>query len=356
MQASRTEPEAKRNKVGKKNKKAAAGPPDAGAAAAVREAFATVQACMLMLAEAARLQVLNWAAPAHSLAQGACALAQQLLVPLGSMAAAAAELRGSEAPDADTVVAAALSNLARLARNLAVAAKLGAPSTTRDLDPILRQAEQQVVPVEGAELGGAEGQHSAGAGTAAWESAALGGLVTDLLSLGCQAEDSPSTALVVSALKPSLPGLLAALCGSSTTATTDGSVLASSRGSWLQPVVQLLGRGIDLEEAAVPGPQQLAAEEAGREEHDENAASAANQPADGSSGADGKGDKSVAAVVDLPGFASEHAGHPLVKQLLHAAKLAKVRALQAGAPWHALAVCEVKKLCVISLIVPARCC
>lgn len=332
-------PEAKRSKGSKKKGAAAAASSVEGpaAAAAVKEAFLCVHTCLLLLAEAARVQALTWAATPASvgapLARAACGLGQQFLSVVGSMAAAAAasQAGGGTAPEADDVAAAVVANVARLARNVAAAARGAGGSTTRDLAPAMQQAQHAADSDQGSlttgqgsgAAGGPQGDAAGGAGPAAEA------LVSDLLSLACQ--DSTS-ALVVAALKPGLAGLLAALCGSDPgpcggQAPAGGSSCSSS---WLRPVAELLGRGIDdLEEVpavgrAEPGPGE-AAEPQG-EPRDENAAAAANPPEQAPDAGEPPAQAGKAGgAADLSRFASEHAQHALVKQLLASAKLAKVR-------------------------------
>ncbi|GAB4819198.1 hypothetical protein N2152v2_006244 [Parachlorella kessleri] len=331
---SRPGPDAKRSKVSKK-KKAAVPAEQLPQAPAVKEALATVQACVALLSEAARVQVLSWAPPGGMpMAHAACAVAQRYVALLGGVAAAAPAAdtaSRSEAAVTDGLVMAAVANVARLVRNLAMTTKQGR-STTRDLDSVLQQAQHAQQGPQQQPSGSESGQASrlTGSGTgqqgdvaAAEAGGSVEALVGDLLALGCQEHGG---ALVTAALKPGMASLLAGLCGMAGSCRAEGALSSG----WLQPVARLLGRGIDFDQvpavAAAVEPAAAALDD--EQEGDENAGAVANQPAD----EQGKpAEKAAEGAPQLLGsFVSEHAEHGLVKVLLAAAKSAKIQEPLAG--------------------------
>jgi hypothetical protein len=264
--------------------------------AALREAFSACQACVALLAEAARLQVLGWAAPAAAPAAGQAAarVAQLFLGVVRRVAEAGADDEGA---DVDGVVVAAVSHAARLARNLAPPRAAPAPAT-RDLHSALQLAAG----AGGAVEGGAD---------------AVCALATALMELTC----SEAGAAAAVGAKPHLPGLVAALGGEAAAAGGGG-------GRWLAPLAQLLGAGVDLSDVA---PIELAAPEeaaADQQQQDENSSAAANQPRRGARG-------KAAARAAAPATAglevrSSDADNAAVKQLVAAAKAAGVQERLAG--------------------------
>ena len=266
------------------------------ALAALREAFSACQACVALLAEAARLQVLGWAAPAAAPAAGQAAarVAQLFLGVVRRVAEAGADDEGA---DVDGVVVAAVSHAARLARNLAPPRAAPAPAT-RDLHSALQLAAG----AGGAVEGGAD---------------AVCALATALMELTC----SEAGAAAAVGAKPHLPGLVAALGGEAAAAGGGG-------GRWLAPLAQLLGAGVDLSDVA---PIELAAPEeaaADQQQQDENSSAAANQPR---RGARGKAAARAAALATAGlEVRSSDADNAAVKQLVAAAKAAGVQERLAG--------------------------
>eukprot|EP00887_Chlorella_sp_A99_P007770 scaffold20.g7770.t1 len=304
--------DAKRAKQGK-GKAAGVSALPAEPAGAAREAYEAVLATMMLLGEAAQLQALPWTTlPSNrASAQGAAALAAEVVGLLSRLAEA---LRAGSAADAGETVVAGVGLVARLARALAGSANYAlADGAGRDLN------------AENWSSGGEPGS-SRNASERAGVATALADMVAALMQAGCDDEGG----LVAAALKPHLAGLLGAVAEAASSAGDVPTSAACSR--WVAPVAQMLGHGFDLTDVPPEAQQQqeqLVGAEAtkqGDENAPANEVAAAGSP--GGSGGVGKpeGDAARAAAAR----SSSAATHPLVKQLVAAARLVKAAEVVAG--------------------------